>query len=199
MSTRSERLHGLQPCARCRTAVHAQMLFCPACGTPLRPVIAGVRIRPIDPTRIEPRRTNGAPAAPIGAPDHSGHTPATRAGLLAGGALCFSMVFLVGLQQFIAHGGLPTLGLWAVAPLVLGALVAEEAWVQGHMATGLVGLVTWSALPWLLAIDATLPWAYMLAMVWLIVHVQNVRRWRRNATLSNSPTAAMVVSEKLPP
>ncbi|HEU4984256.1 MAG TPA: zinc ribbon domain-containing protein, partial [Nitrososphaera sp.] len=48
MSTRSERLHGLQPCARCRTAVHAQMLFCPACGTPLRPIIAGVRIRPID-------------------------------------------------------------------------------------------------------------------------------------------------------
>ncbi|HEU5089685.1 MAG TPA: zinc ribbon domain-containing protein [Roseiflexaceae bacterium] len=197
MSTRSERLHGLQPCARCRTAVQAQMLFCPACGAPLRPAIAGVRIRPIDPTRIEPRRTHAVPAA---TPNQAvRHVPATRAVLQAAGALCFSIVFLVGLQQFIAHGGVPALGLWALAPLVLGALVAEEAWVQGHMAAGLLGLVTWSALPWLLAIDMALPWGYVLALVWLIVHVQNVRRWRRNATLSSRPTAAMVVSEKLPP
>jgi hypothetical protein len=176
------------------------MLFCPACGAPLQPVIAGVRIRPIDPTRIEPRRSHGAPAAPIGARVQAvRHVPATRAGLQAAGALCFSIIFLVGLQQFIAHGGMPALGLWALAPLVLGALVAEEAWVQGHMTTGLLGLVTWSALPWLLAIDMALPWGYALALVWLIVHIQNVRRWRRNATLSSRPTAAMVVSEKLPP
>jgi hypothetical protein len=191
-------------CQQCQVRIRNTYLFCPACGALLHRQVGSVRIRAIDPLVIRRARTPGPATAAGHGQTLAGAGSALRrqtlrAGLIAGTALCFSVVFLIGLRQLIAHGGLPAIGMWAIAPVVLGGLLAEEAWVNGHTVAGLAGIVVWATLPWLLAADQALPWGLVVAGLWALAHAQNVIRWRRSATLSSSPTAAMVVSEKLPP
>jgi hypothetical protein len=185
-------------CQRCQARTLNTHLFCPSCGALIQHSIQGVRLRPIDPLLIRaPRRQPAAPAPCARQAAARRHT--TRAGIIGVTALCFSVIFLMGIRHLIAHGGLPPIGIWAIAPVVLGGLLAEEAWVNGHIAAGLTGIIIWAILPWLLAVDQALPWGLIVAVLWALAHAQNVMRWRRSATLSSKPTAAMVVSEKLPP
>ena len=80
--------------------------------------------------------------------------------------LLFSVVFLIGFAQFIATGGLRGLGPWMVGLVTAGALLAEQAWVNGDRWGGLRGMLIWGGMAWLLAVDRTIPWAGMLILVW---------------------------------
>jgi hypothetical protein len=81
-------------------------------------------------------------------------------------ALCFSIEFLMGLTEMIRAGGLPWLGLWGVGPVIMGALFAEEDWVNYPRWPSFAGMLIWGSIPWLLAIRY-LPWSLGLCLVWL--------------------------------
>jgi hypothetical protein len=83
--------------------------------------------------------------------------------------LLFSTLFLIAFAQLLASGELRGLGPWPVGVLVVGALLAECAWVNGEIWVGLRGMILWGGLTGLLAIGRVFPWGLLLIPVWLML------------------------------
>jgi hypothetical protein len=90
--------------------------------------------------------------------------------------LLFGALFLIGFAQILAHGGLRGPGASLVGLLLCGALLAERAWVNGHVWTGLRGMILWGGLTGLLAIGRVFPWALLLLPIWLLIWLHAHRR-----------------------
>ena len=97
-----------------------------------------------------------------------------------------SMVELIGQLEFaveqaslidrlerLAASGEPVLLAEAdgavVGLLVGGALLAEQAWVNGNVWGGLRGMLLWGGLTGLLAFGSVFPWALLLIPIWLML------------------------------
>jgi len=146
-------------CPRCTEPVPAGARFCIVCGA------------------IVGRATAPAPARKASATGptirlEQPRAPQRRLGLrvcipLVG--LFFCMLFLVGFAQVLANHGLQVFGPWLVGLLVAGALLAEQAWVNGNLWGGLRGMLLWGGLTGLLAIERVFPWALLLIPIWLML------------------------------
>jgi hypothetical protein len=102
--------------------------------------------------------------------------------------LFFCMLFLVGFAQVLANHGLQVFGPWLVGLLVAGALLAEQAWVNGNLWGGLRGMLLWGGLTGLLAIERVFPWALLLIPIWLMLWLYAHGR-RHQGDNSSSGTA----------
>jgi hypothetical protein len=83
--------------------------------------------------------------------------------------LLFGALFLIGFAQHIAHGGLRGPGVSLSIVLLCGALVAERAWVNGAIWSGMRGMILWGGLTGLLAIGRLFPWGLLLMPIWLLI------------------------------
>ena len=88
--------------------------------------------------------------------------------------LLFGALFLVALAQLMANGWLRSHGGPPLQPLLVGlllsgALLAERAWVNGHVWMGLRGMLLWGGLAGLLAVGHAFPWALLLLPIWLML------------------------------
>ncbi|MDZ4719072.1 MAG: hypothetical protein SH847_11520 [Roseiflexaceae bacterium] len=81
--------------------------------------------------------------------------------------LGYSIIFLIGIMQVIEYGGVPGLGIWGIGPIVVGALLAEEEWINGRLWIGLSGMVVWAGFPWLLALNL-FPFAAIMCGAWCV-------------------------------
>jgi hypothetical protein len=77
----------------------------------------------------------------------------------------------MGLTEMLRAGGLPWVGLWGVGPVIMGALFAEEDWVNHPRWPSFVGMLIWGSIPWLLAIRF-LPWGLGLCLFWLALRLK---------------------------
>jgi hypothetical protein len=84
--------------------------------------------------------------------------------------LLFSALVVVGFAQLLAVGGHSALTLGLAGGLVIGALLAERAWVNGELWRGLRGMLLWCGLIWLVAEDVVVPWVLPLLLGWCALH-----------------------------
>ncbi len=146
-------------CPRCAELVPAGARFCIVCGA-----LVGQS------TAHAPPQAASA-TGPTVRLEHSG-APRSRLGWracipLVG--LLFGMLFLIGFAQILANHGLDMFGPWPVGLLVGGALLAEQAWVNGNVWGGLRGMLLWGGLTGLLALGRAFPWALLLIPIWLML------------------------------
>ncbi|HEX5689507.1 MAG TPA: zinc ribbon domain-containing protein [Roseiflexaceae bacterium] len=147
-------------CPFCGKPAPAEARFCIACGMPLG--------------SAEPNEQQRA-SAQTGSTIPLSHTRGTHQGGLHAQdgiplvGLLFGALFLIGFAQHVAHGGLRGPAAWLTIFLLCGALVAERAWVNGAVWSGLRGMVLWGGLIGLLAIGHLFPWALLLLPIWLVI------------------------------
>lgn len=163
-------------CHLCSYESPDDAFFCISCGAVLQPGSIQTTIRPISSTgptlRISSTLLRFTPLRP-------GLASLTWQQLVSWAAvplvaLAYSVVFLIGIMQVIEYGGIPGLGLWGIAPIVIGALLAEEQWMNGRLWSGLFGMAVWASFPWLLSLNLFTIGA-ILAAVWLVMHIASRR------------------------
>lgn len=159
-------------CRLCSYASPDDAFFCISCGAVLQPGSIATTIRPISSTgptlRISSTLLRFRPIRP-GSPSLRWQQLISWAGVPLV-ALGYSVVFLIGIMQVIEYGGIPGLGLWGIAPVVIGALLAEEQWMNGRLWSGLFGMAVWASFPWLLSLNLFTIGA-ALATAWLALHL----------------------------
>lgn len=159
-------------CRICRQSSPADAYFCISCGSVLH-VDDAQKIRIVPSSGITIRITP-PPAIPTIAPRPQPPRPAPVSLVRWAGipivGMAFSLIFLFGILQLIDRGGLPPLGLWGLLPVVTGALLSEEEWVNGKLGRGLLGMAIWGGMPWLLAGDL-LSLAALLGAAWLALRI----------------------------
>jgi hypothetical protein len=84
--------------------------------------------------------------------------------------LGYSIIFLIGIMQVIEYGGVPGLGFWGIGPVVVGALLAEEEWLNGRLWMGLFGMAVWAGFPWLVALNL-FPFGALLCGAWVALRL----------------------------
>jgi hypothetical protein len=155
-------------CRLCRQSSPADAFFCVSCGSVLH-VDDAQKIRSVPGSGITIRRIQQPTIAQI-APTRQPARPSPLSLVRWAGipivGMAFSLIFLFGILQLIDRGGLPPLGLWGLLPVVTGALLSEEEWVNGKLGRGLLGMAIWGGIPWLLAGDL-LSLAVLLGAAWL--------------------------------
>ena len=150
-------------CPRCGALAAGDARFCIVCGVELQlPTSAPRQVEATGPTLRLGRRH---------APERAALGP--RDGIPLVGLL-FGALFLVALAQLMANGWLRAQGWPRLQPLLLGlllsgALLAERAWVNGHVWIGLRGMLLWGGLAGLLAVGHAFPWALLLLPIWLML------------------------------
>ena len=166
-------------CPRCAEIIPPDADFCISCGAVL-----------VQTVRPGPARTTSATGATIRL-QHT-QTRSRWSGLrncipLIG--LLFSMLFLIGLAQVLANQGLRLIGPWGVGLLLAGALLAEQAWVNGNIWGGLRGMLLWGGLTGLLALNRLFPWALLLIPIWLMLwlHAYGRRQGQRPSSGITGP------------
>ncbi|MFL5801816.1 MAG: hypothetical protein ACJ8CR_08735 [Roseiflexaceae bacterium] len=148
-------------------------LTCPRCA---EPVPAGARLCIVcgafvgQSTAHAPARAASAtgPTIRLERSDAPRRALSPRDGIPLVGLL-FGMLFLIGFAQILANHGLDMFGPWPVGLLVGGALLAEQAWVNGNVWGGLRGMLLWGGLTGLLALGRAFPWALLLIPIWLML------------------------------
>jgi hypothetical protein len=150
-------------CPRCGAVPAGDARFCIACGVALQP------------PPVAPRRAGATtPTLRLGRAHPPGRaTIGPRDGIPVVGLL-FGALFLVALAQLMANGWLRAQGWPRLQPLLVGlllsgALLAERAWVNGHVWIGLRGMLLWGGLAGLLAVGHAFPWALLLLPIWLML------------------------------
>jgi hypothetical protein len=158
-------------CRLCGAESPADAFFCVSCGSVLHGDHGRIRSLGITGPAVRLESPAIGPALPFERTSRPSWT--WRAALRTIGipvvGFGFCIIFLIGIMQVIEHGGLPPLGLWAVGPVVMGALLAEQEWVNGRIWRGLFGMLIWSGIPWLLALNSH-PWGALLGIAWLALH-----------------------------
>jgi hypothetical protein len=152
-----------KPCPRCNVLSPGDARFCIACAAPLRPSSSPLRQAGATGPTLRLDRAQRPGRAALG----------PRDGIPVIGLL-FSALFLVALAQLLAHGwsgvrGGPPLQPLLACLLLVGALLAECAWVNGKVWAGLRGMLLWGGLTGLLAIGRAFPWALLLIPIWLML------------------------------
>ncbi len=158
--------------------------FCIVCGAALRPIAHEPSARPTGATGPTIRLGQqfslpaGAASAPARAADRTvAQTSPWRGASKPLIALLFAVVFMIGLAEYLTSRGAPGLGMWLVGLVTGGALLAQQAWVNGDLWRGARGMLVWGGLTWLLATDLAVPWALLLILVWCALQP----RWYRHS------------------
>ncbi|MEP7187809.1 MAG: zinc ribbon domain-containing protein, partial [Roseiflexaceae bacterium] len=150
--------------------------FCIVCGARLIAPTARTRV-PLPPAVGPTIRLSVADVArpdPAGVPVDPVARPAARLSIrqalvpLVG--LAFGITVVLELAQLLALNGLRATTVWLIVVLLGGVLLAESAWVNGHLWRGLRGMLLWGGLLGLLAFDHLMPWVVALALGWLALH-----------------------------
>jgi hypothetical protein len=171
----------------CRVCSHTSpddAFFCINCGVVLRPHAVNTHIRPISTTgptiRIDQSSTLRFAPARVATPSWTWQQVLQWAGIPLIG-LGYSIIFLIGIMQVIEYGGVPGLGFWGIGLIVVGALLAEEEWLNGRLWMGLFGMVVWAGLPWLLVLNL-FPLGALLGGVWVTLRFALRRPYRPKPT-----------------
>jgi hypothetical protein len=151
-----------------------QASFCIVCGARLIAPTARVRV-PIPPAVGPTIRLTPADTARPGAvaPLRAGTSKAAcgmRQALVPLVGLLFGIAVVLGLAQLFALNGLRAASIWPIFVMLGGVLLAESAWVNGHLWRGMRGMLLWGGLIGLLAFGRVMPWAVALALGWLALH-----------------------------
>jgi hypothetical protein len=137
------------------------LIRCPSCGERSPDGAAfcigcGASLHVLAPAARQPQRNVTGPTTRLPASEPAA-TPIVSPRALPVAGLLFTMLFIFGLAHFLARGWSRPLGLWIVAVLVTGALVAQRAWLDGQLWRGLCGMALWCGMIWLLAADSVVP------------------------------------------
>src|SRR5262245_49068190 len=114
--------------------------FCIVCGARLVAPAARARapLYPSVGSTVHLRAPCNKPAAPLaGRLADRVDRPCYRQLLIPLVGLVFGMAVVIGVAQMIALQGLHSAGIWLVAVLIGGVLLAESAWVNGELWRGL--------------------------------------------------------------
>lgn len=156
-------------CIMCGSRQPADAVRCGRCGAELFRVLVAPRALPPQPRRAD------APLLPPPLPP----LRLERRDAMPVIGLLFAAVFVVGLAMAMGHGGVFGGGTLSLAPLVVGALFAQQAWANGRWRAGLHGMLLWGGAVWLIATDLLLPWGVVPLVVWLLLYPN----WLREAAL----------------
>ncbi len=159
-------------CQACGESSPENAFFCAACGAVLQTGTGGPLIRPI--LAIGPTVRLAPEDRAILANPRVRTSEVVREALISFGGFVFAILFLFGLNEFMQTGGLPVVGLWPLVILTIGALQAQEAWVNGDLRAGARGMLLWGGMIWLLAANRAIPWAVLLVIGWAVLRI----RWR---------------------
>jgi hypothetical protein len=156
-------------CPSCGANDLGEGIFCGACGVVLRPVIDGIQIQHVRiggpivqrerqaPIHVSPLNVMQTVPPAHEARERCSFRASGRATLIATTGFFFTIIFLIGLTEFIEVGGLPRFGLWPAGVFIGGELLAQEAWVKGNLKIGLPGMICCCLLIWLSAASHVLP------------------------------------------
>jgi hypothetical protein len=162
-------------CQDCGEHSPEQASFCIVCGArliapaartrvPVAPAVGPtVRLNRADlvrPSAAEPQATGTQPAP----------QPSVRQALVPLVGLVFGIAVVLALAQLFALNGLRATTVWPIVVLLAGVLLAESAWVNGHLWRGLRGMLLWGGLIGLLAFGQLMPWVLALGLGWLALH-----------------------------